>query len=342
MSQRSGTTGGVDALRAVGLARFEADDLDGARTSLAAAYAAGAADPVTVDMLHGLHVDAGDRVAADALLDDFLDRVDPDLAPLERARWAVRRFDAHLGGDPAKRKEAALDLLTAAAAAGDAGWGLVQDPRRRAAIDAAFADPLAELELREQEAYAPPGSGLPALAVDRLVVLGHLHAAEPAVARGAERLLHALGERDLAYGVERARRGAAGRLPFGARRPGGADDGGADAGAPDALADLGVRVVVLVGGHPALRRLARTDLLGRGAGEVREVPSAWEASRQGRAVRDVLAQADLAVLIWRQLAHSTADQVTTAARGEGVGVVRARTPSVGAIRRAVADYGAEP
>jgi hypothetical protein len=47
-----------------------------------------------------------------------------------------------------------------------------------------------------------------------------------------------------------------------------------------------------------------------------------------------MAGSDLAILIGRQLAHSTADQVRTAAERYGVPLARAETAGVGSIRRA--------
>lgn len=324
--------------REAGLALFEAGAFAAARAALTEAHAAGAHDLELVELLTDLATEAGDHAEAARLLGATLEPSDgPDLPPTARASLAARRFDAvvatgaHLADrDPIRA--AALDLLGAAAAAGDGGWRLVQDPRRRAAIDAAFADPLAELELLEQESYAPPTVGLRQVAVGRIVALGHRHAADPIIARGAERLLFALGESARAYEVEASRRAmvtARRAVP----RPGAPGDPPERDGVTSP--DMSGLVVVLAGGHPALRASARADLKRARAKDVREVPSAWEASRQGREVRDLLERADLAVLIWRQLAHSTSEQVLTAARAQGVAVERAETATVSAIRRAV-------
>ena len=110
--------------------------------------------------------------------------------------------------------------------------------------------------------------------------------------------------------------------------------------APPAGPDLHGLAVVLVGGHPALRRLVRVDLAAAGVADLRELPPAWEAHRPARAVRDLLAGADLAVLVWRQLGHSTAELVQQAAARLGVPVVRARTAGAGAVREAVEAFAA--
>jgi hypothetical protein len=86
--------------------------------------------------------------------------------------------------------------------------------------------------------------------------------------------------------------------------------------------------------------MARRDLATIGVGEVREIPPAWEATRDGRAVQATLAGSDLVVVVTRQIAHATADQVRTAAARSGIPVVEAETAGVTAIRRAVERFAA--
>lgn len=305
--------------------RFEAGDFRGARSGFERAFALGDNSRETIAALQALLADADDQAALAAILTTYLDRVGPELVPADRIEAATALFDATDLTRSGGASTAALRLLEAAAAGDETAWAPVLAPTRRAAIEAAFATPLATLERLEQEHFAPPSTGLPALAVARAEEIGFRHAAEPEVARAAERLLHAVGAREAAYRVEEARRAA--RAPRPARSPIG------DAPvSPPALSGL---VVVVVGGHPALRRLVRVDLGRSGLAALRELPSAWEATRSGRAVRDLLAGADVAVLVRRQLAHSTTEQVTAAASGLGVPVVVAATASTTAVRRAV-------
>ena len=316
--------------RAAGRERFEAGDFAAARAAFRRAFAAGDASPDTVAALQALHADAGDHAAIARLLDAALDRAGVDLDRRDHIAWAAALLDATLlgAGSTANRADAALRLLETAAALGGDAWDAVLAPSRRAALIAACADPLATLDRLEQEAYAPAATGLPAAAAAEAAGLGLRHAADPAIARAAERLLHGLGARDAAYQVEDTRRAAAQARDRASGTP-------AAPAEPDANADLRGLVVLVVGGHPALRRLVRADLARSGVADLRELPSAWEASRPTRAVRDLLAGADLAVLVWRQLAHSTADRVRVAAGQLGVPVVLARTAGAGAVRRAI-------
>ncbi len=309
--------------------RFEAGDFAAAREAYERAFAAGDASAETVAALHAIYADAGDHVAIARLFTDLLDRVEADVPSAQVAGWAAALFDAVAltERDAGHRAEAALRLLEAAAAAGEEGWDVVLVPERRSAIAAAFVGPLATLELLEQESFAPPATGLPARAVALAEALGRSHAAEPTVARAAERLLHALGERDAAYRVEATRRAA--------NRPRATEAGDRSDRERSDSPDLRGLVVVVAGGHPALRALVRVDLTGSGVAAVREVPSAWEAVRRAREVEQQVAGADIAVLVGRRLAHSTADQVRAAAARLGVPVVAAQTAGVAAVRRAV-------
>lgn len=312
---RSGTS------RAFGLARFEANDFAGAREALADAIRHGARDDDTVTVLAGIASDQGDAIAVADLYEELLDRYGPVGHPSVILGWEWARFDAVRALEKTERSErqitVALDLLAAAAMAED--WSHVLD--RRAELESIFVTPTSRLDFLEQLVYAPPETGLPASAAAEIEAIGYRLAPNAALARAAERLLHGLGRTEAAYGVERARRLAAGPDRFPRPR---ADN-------PD---DLGGATVVIAGGHPPLRRMVTVDLTQSGADGVREIPSKWEAVRAGRGVRDRMAGSDIAVLIGRQLAHSTADQVRSAAARLGIPVARAETASVASVRRA--------
>ncbi len=261
------------------------------------------------------------------LVDALLRQNDDDLSLLERSHWLARRFD-NAGPDPIQLRDSALDLLAAATMAGEPGWQLVQETARRTRLDEALAGPDAQIDLLEQEALAPEATGLPATVPGRTLAFGRLMAlrGELSVVRDAERLLHVLREPELAYLLESDRKRHAGGSPSKppVRRP--------------AFGLVPRLTVVLAGGHPPLRRMARRELDELDLANVREFPSAWEGNRQGRHARDMVEGSDLAVVIWRQIAHSTSDQISTAARALSVPVVRANTPTISAIRRAVTDF----
>ena len=261
------------------------------------------------------------------LIDALLRHNDDELSLLERSRWLARRFDS-AGSDPVRLRDSALDLLGAATMAGESGWQLVQEADRRARLDEALAAPDAQIDFLEQEALAPDSTGLPATVPGRTLAFGRLMAlrGELSVVRDAERLLHVLREPELAYLLESDRKRHGGGFASGrpVRRP--------------AFQLVPRLTVVLAGGHPPLRRMARRELDELDLANVREFPSAWEGNRQGRHARDTVGGSDLAVVIWRQIAHSTSDQISTAARALSVPVVRADTPTISAIRRAVTDF----
>lgn len=308
-------------LRAHGMDCFEVGDLTAARSALTAAMRRGAHDPDLLALLAGLTADAGDPGETAGFYAELIDRFGPIVRPQVVLEWERERFDALIVAGqtltPETRADAALDLLAAAATAGD--WGAVL--ARRKALESLFATPARRLDLLEQFAYAPAETGLPDSAAAEIGAIGHRYAGDVALPRLAERLLHGTGHRDAAYAVERARRAAARTaVPRTA--------------ATDDSEDFAGIVVLIAGGHPPLRRMVTVDLKRSGASGVREIPSKWESVRAGRQVRDRMAGSDLAVLIGRQLAHSTADQVRSAAASYGVPVVRAETAGVDSIHRA--------
>lgn len=306
---------------------FEADDFPAAATAFAMAFDAGADDPDAAQALLQILIDAQDWPQIARLATGYLDRRGPDLGAAEHLSWATWRFDALMATGDAAREDAALALLEAASAAGTAGWEVVLNPSRRQAIEEACTGRDAALALAEQDSYAPPETGLPVLALLRAEALGHTHADDLPFVREVERLLHALGAREPAYRVERARRNAE-RTPAEARTT----------TPSEPSVDLRGIVVLVAGGHPSQRRLVAADLRRAGVADVRELPPAWDANRQTRQVRDLLVGTDVAVLVTRQVPHSTSEQVRNAARHLGVPVVAAATASAQAVRRAIEDF----
>ena len=302
---------------------FEKDDPEGATAILDQAALAAPLQAAGRELLDVLLPSNTSLLIIDAVLAHN----DGDLTLLERSHWLARRFDS-TAPDAMIQREAALDLLAAATMAGEAGWALVQEPERRARLDAALSEPGAQIDLLEQESFAPAETGLPATVPGRALAFGRLMAArgEFSAVRDAERLLHVLREPQLAYLLENDRK----RWGAGFRN---------ELTAPQVIPMPNGRLtIVLAGGHPPLRRLARHELDEMDLADVREFPSAWEGNRQGRHARDTVEGSDLAVVIWRQIAHSTSDQITSAARSLAVPVVRADTPTISAIRRAVTDF----
>lgn len=241
--------------------------------------------------------------------------------------WATSLFDLQieLGNEPKARHDAALRLLEALAVTGDAdAWNATLTERRLVEIELSFQTPLEMLEALEQEAYAPSVTGFPERARAKIEEIGHVHAAEPGTARAVEHLLHALGHADAAYRIERARRAAVRRVTA-----------PSDGVPVQAAVDLTGLSVVIAGGHAALRSIIERDLTKAGVARVRGIPSATEANRVGREVQSVIAGGDVVVLLVRQLAHSTSDQVRRAAARAGVPVVTADSAGISGVRRAI-------
>lgn len=311
----------VAALRAFGLERFDAGDFPESQIALTDVLRRSDYDADVIALLMDLIVDDADATRVSAFFTDLLDRFSAVAAPQDILIWERSRFDAMLTLTNViardRQADAALQFLASAAIARD--WTPVV--QRRDALDILFDDPDRRLDLLEQFTYAPPDTGLPASAAAEITAIGHRFAHDSPLARLAERLLHGAGHREAAYGVERARRAA------------GIESAASPPPAPERDEFSGV-IVLIAGGHPPLRRMVTVDLTRSGALGVREIPSKWEAVRTGRSVRERMAGSDLAVLIGRQIAHSTADQVRAAAAKLGVPVVRAETAGVSSIRRA--------
>lgn len=310
-------------LRDAGLASFEAGDFASARTSLLEAVHGGIHDPEIISLVASLIADHDGNHALARFYRDVTDRYAALVGPDNFLEWAVGRYDA-IRAEPAaheatQQATAAIDLLASSAAA--RSWYAVLD--RRSDLELVLSTPAQRLDLLEQLVYAPQSTGLPASAAAEIEAIGHRAVTQDDLdqARAAERLLHGIRHSAAAYRIESARRRATltpAEHPT-ERPPDGEFDG---------------LTVLIAGGHPPLRRMVSIDFTRSGATGIREVPSKWEAVQSGRSVQDRMAGSDLAVLIGRQLAHSTADQVRTAAARYGVPLARAETAGVGSIRRA--------
>ena len=95
---------------------------------------------------------------------------------------------------------------------------------------------------------------------------------------------------------------------------------------------LPYRVVAIAGGHAQLR-VATSALFESYGTSVVSIPSSREAVRREREIVHLLRGCDLAVVLVRQIAHSTSDQVRKAAEKLGVPVVFSHALSAVAIER---------
>lgn len=304
---------------------FESGHFDLAERGFERLVALGRADAEAITTLHQLYSDRGEFDRAALLISRLLDQRRSDLSPNEHLQWSAMLFDTVIA-DPASpdASNALLNLLQAAAQTGPDGWTVVLAPHRHETVAATMQDPAITLSAYEQYLYAPPETGLVTEALSHIEAFGCLHAADWERSRSAERLLHAFGQPEAAYRVETCRREVA---------PPPSPTAPDLTPVPSSLPSLGA--IAIAGGHPALRSMARRDLASIGVGEVREIPPAWEATRDSRAVQATLAGSDLVVVVTRQIAHTTSDQVRTAAARYGIPIVEAETASVAGIRRAV-------
>lgn len=312
-----------DQLRADAWSRFESNDFDAAAAAFRRLVTLVGADDDSLAALSQIALDTGGPTSAIDLIADALDDPRTHLLPHQRLIWSIDVFDAARTGQRAiDAGQCALHLLEAAAADEGEGWTIVLTDERRQAIDAAMADPSLALQILEQFTFAPGETGLPAQAAGRIESLGLL-TPTASIARAAERLLHNLGDPNAAYRVETHRRDLVRPATGQAVEP--------------VLSTPSLRglTVAIAGGHPPLRTLVRRDLERAGVVDLREIPSAWEASRGGRSVQAALHGVDVAVIVARQIAHATSDQVRKAAARLGVPVEIAETAGVASIRRAI-------
>ena len=260
----------------------------------------------------------GDVREARASLLTWLDSGDLDVPPEERALTARLLWTPEIWNleDVDIRPGLVLRVLEETAASNPAGWTELESLDGFDRVERALEDSSLELLIAEQLAYAPPDSSWRTLGIARLEQLGSFQSGR---AREAERLLHDLGQTSAAYRVEATRKRlhpkptVVQRVP---REP-----------LPDSLAG---RRIVIAGGHPALRSAVARQVHDR-HGDLREIPSKFEAVRRDRQVSQLVMGSDLAIIITRQIAHSTSDQVKRAANRYEVPVRHALSPSMAGI-----------
>lgn len=305
---------------------FNADRFDLARQGFERLIAIGREDDDVVAALAQIYSDEGEFANAALVITHHLEKRDPDFSPQQRLSWTANLFDT-LSADPScpARAHVTLRLLEAVAAGQTGDWAVILDTGRRDAIDSDLEDPSITLPGLEQLLYAPTETGLSTEAVGRIEAFGCRHAADSDLSRSAERLLHTFGHPEAAYRVEACRRVATRPAPPAKSQP-----------APS----LPKRsfIVTVAGGHPALRSMAGRDLAAIGVVTLREIPSAWEATRDGRAIQATLSGSDLVIILARQIAHSTSDHVRAAASRLGIPIAYVDSASVSAIHRAVEDF----
>ncbi len=179
------------------------------------------------------------------------------------------------------------------------------------------------LGLLEQLFYAPDSTGLPALALQFAETIVAEAPDDRKFVRAVERLLHAVGQREAAYQIERARR-ARNQKPN-----------------VDQLAipesRLDEQVITVAGGHPGLRATIRR-MVGSLGGQTVNIPARFEAVRRDRDVSRAVQSANAAVLISSQISHSTSDQVRRAADRHNVPILVARSASAHTIVQMLIDW----
>ena len=139
--------------------------------------------------------------------------------------------------------------------------------------------------------------------------------------RSFERLLHGVGATDDAYRLESARkhRQTTAAVPSGAR--------------PGRQPRIDLRTLAIAGGHAQLRGTAASSAAAGMESQIVSIPSSQEAVRRERDIVRLLQGCDLAMLLVRQITHSTSDQVRKAAERVGVPVIYSNALSAVAIER---------
>jgi hypothetical protein len=292
------------------MSRFEGDPTDGqledpeslAETLLDAAAAGG--------FEHAL---ADARVSIEARQDS--------LGPIEHFRYRMLFFDvaAVSTTDPQIRGEAAKALLAGAIEAGEPAWEAIRSSSRLDEIERLALDTGSDIELLELLAYAPD-EGMRSFATSQIEAAGMRALDSGKDSRIHERLLHAIGASRDAYRLESARKQ---RMP---------DATGNHAVTPARASAPAYRLIAIAGGHAQLRGTA-ADLLQRHGVETVQIPSSLEAVRRERDIVQLLQGCDLAILLVRQITHSTSDQVRKAAEKLNVPVLFSNALSAVAIER---------
>jgi hypothetical protein len=255
---------------------------------------------------------------ATRLLEERQNQLDSDVI----LRYQALFFDLSLVSTTDRRVQAAagVDLLSVL---DDYAWDMVLRTSRIDDLRRLIDEPELGLDLIELLTYAPD-AGIHDFATAQLEAIGMQRVLRGEDARSIERLLHAAGARDGAYRLESARKHPAAHEP--ADRIGRHGVG----------ATLPYRAVAIVGGHSQLRASAAAVLDGYGV-RVVSIPSSQEAVRRERAIMQSLQGCDLAMLLVRQITHSTSDQVRKAAERLGVPVLFSNAASAVAIERQLLD-----
>lgn len=247
-----------------------------------------------------------------------------ELTVRELLRYRILFFDLAQVSTTDERMQAAIavDLLSEMDAA---SWNAILQTDRIEALRRLVAEPEFGLELAELLAYAPD-DGIRDFAVSELEVTGIRHLAAGEDSRSIERLLHATGAGDAAYRLETARKRAAQLgLPLRTKRP-------------SPYMRIPFRTVAIAGGHAQLRRSAMA-VLERYGMTVVPIPSSSEAVRRERDILQMLQGCDLAMVLVRQITHSTADQVRKAAERLDIPVRYSNAGSAVAIERELLGKG---
>lgn len=244
-----------------------------------------------------------------------------DLAPIDRFRCRLLLFDVAQisANDPSLLQEVAAELLSATIEAGAPGWEAVRYSSRQHAIERLARETRSGIELLELMTYAPD-AGLRSFGLSYIETEGMRELERGEDSRSHERLLHAVGASEGAYRLEARRK----QRQFTDAIRG--SDVVLESGA------TGPRVVAIAGGHAQLRTTAAA-LLQRHEVRVVPIPSSREAVRRERNVQHLMQGCDLAILLVRQITHSTSDQVRKAAEKLGVPVLYSNALSAGAIER---------
>ncbi|MCA9860737.1 MAG: hypothetical protein KC438_13495 [Thermomicrobiales bacterium] len=247
-----------------------------------------------------------------------IDRRQGELESPELFRYRLLVFDLALVSttNPRLQASAAIDLLSSN---DGSRWEAVLQTGRIDEIRRLIGDPELGLELAELLTYAPD-PGIRDLAATGLEATGMRLLAAGEETRSIERLLHATGARDHAYRLESAR-----------KRRTDSQTGAAGQRAPAAPSML-PGVVAIAGGHAQLRAAAAALLEPYGVMVV-PIPSSREAVRRERSILQALQGCDLAMLLVRQITHSTSDQVRRAAQRLDVPVFFSNAASAVAIER---------
>lgn len=244
-----------------------------------------------------------------------------ELDPFTRVRFATLFFDLAIlsTANGASRVGAALRLLTSVAGAGEESWPVVLASGRLDEIGRLASSGTGAEEMLELLAYAPD-PGTRDLALSQMEAGGLRLLDGNGDSRSLERLLHGVGASDAAYRLETERK----------RRSALVTPGGAHAGV--ATPALRWQRIALAGGHAQMRATA-AHLLKRHGIDVVQIPSSLEAVRRERDVTQALQGCDAALLLVRQVTHSTSDQVRSAAGRLGIPVIFSNALSAVAIER---------